>query len=58
MYGLTLVKEVEKINEALMRLADEHFNKCYIQKLPKNSKEFRLRILYHISKCWFYPNKK
>ena len=41
MPGLTLDKKIEKINETLMGLADEHLNKHYIQNLPKNSKELK-----------------
>lgn len=46
MIDLTLDKEIEMINESLIKLASEHFEKRYNQNMPKNSKELkRLRGL-------------
>lgn len=39
MSGLTLDKEIEIINENLIKIANEYFGKQSIQNLPKNSKK-------------------
>lgn len=51
MPGLTLDKEIEIINENIMKITSEHFEKRYVQKVLKNSKKLKkLRDLSY--KLW------
>ena len=41
MPGWTLVKEIEMINEKLIKIANEHFEEQYIQNISRASKELK-----------------
>ena len=41
MLGLTLEKEIKMINEKLIKIANAHYVKQYIQNIPRASKELK-----------------